>query len=161
LGPQWEYRVDNGRSEDGYQGNGTPAMSRDVDEVVAALTPLGCRPVQLPTPDSALEVTYGRADGTPAVGLVLEFSSPEVAVSFFQRRAQVMRTCQESRHARATVTVLSDRPDLLIAQRDEHLGATPLWTEGVKRVETRVLFVAVEGDDGLGAVESAFAADQG
>jgi hypothetical protein len=72
-----------------------------------------------------------------------------------------MRTCQESPHSRATVTVLSDRPDLLIAQRDEHLGATPLWTEGVKRVEARVLFVAVEGDDGLGAVESAFAADQG
>ncbi len=161
LGPRWEYRVDNGSTEDGYQGNGTPAMARDVDEVVAAITPLGCRPLVLPTPEAALEVTYGRDDGTPAVGLVLEFSSPEVAVSFFQRRAQVMRTCQESRSSRATVTVLRDSPDTFIAERDEHLGATPLWTEGVRRVDARVFFFAVAGDQGLDAIESALAVSQG
>ena len=38
LGAGWDYRVDPGSVEDGYAGNGTPAMSRDPQEVAAVLT---------------------------------------------------------------------------------------------------------------------------
>lgn len=145
LGSQWRYRVDAGSSEGGYQGNGTPAMARDPQEVVAALTPLGCKPVQLPVPTSALEVTYGDAKGTPAVGLLLEFADDDVATSFFDRRADVMRDCAAATSSQADVDVLRDEPASFISVRNEHVGETPIWTEGVQQTGGRVLFVAVAG----------------
>ena len=157
LGPRWRYRVDPGSAEDGYAGNGTPAMARDPREVVAALTPLGCRPVQLPVPDAALEVTYGHADGTPAVGLLLEFDDDAEAAHFFALRVGVMRDCADWRRAQAEVEVLRDQPLTFVAVRDERLGGTPVWTEGVQRSGRRVLFVAVAGDDGAAAVASVLA----
>ena len=155
MGPHWSYRVDPGSSEDGYRGNGTPAMARDPQEVVGALTPLGCRPVILPTPKSALEVTYGHRDGTPAVGLLLEFESSDVAADFFDRRSAALRDCVDWKRATAEIDVLRDETDSFVSVRDEQVGGTPVWTEGVKRSETRVMFVAVAGADGQDVVESA------
>jgi hypothetical protein len=157
LGAGWDYRVDPGSVEDGYAGNGTPAMSRDPHEVAAVLTPLGCRPVRLPVPDAALEVTYGHPDGTPAVGLLLRFADAEQADSFFVMRARAMRDCVGWSRAQADVTVLRDSPTSFVSVRDEHVGGTPLWTEGVRRDGADVLFVAVAGGDGGRVVASALA----
>lgn len=145
LGRKWTYRVTAGGAEEGFVGNGTPAVARDPQEVVMVLTPLGCRPVRLPVPTSALEVTYAHTDGTPAVGLLLEFDDAGGASAFFDTRAQAMRDCVTWARASADVTVLRDGPSSFVSVRAEELGDTPVWTEGVRRFGRRVLFVAVEG----------------
>lgn len=157
LGPRWRYRVDLGSVEDGYQGNGTPSMARDPRDVVASLAPLGCRPTRLPVPEAALEVSYGHPDGTPAVGLLLEFGDVAAATRFFQLRADAMRACADRPGAQAEIDVLRDRPLTFVAVRDERVGGTPVWTEGVSREGRRVLFVAVAGEGGRDAVWSAVA----
>lgn len=146
LGQRWHYRVNPGDPEDGSGGNGTAATARDPREVTGMLSPLGCRPVQLPVPDSALEVTYAHAAGTPAVGLLLEFASADRATEFFRMRAQAMRDCAAWGPATADVVVLRDTPAVFVSVRDEQVGATPVWSEGVRRTGDRVLFVAVRGD---------------
>ncbi|MDH4160176.1 MAG: hypothetical protein OEV62_07965 [Actinomycetota bacterium] len=155
LGPRWQYRVDNGSVEDGYLGNGTPSVARNPEEVAAVLTPLGCRPVRLPVPESALEVTYAHRDGTPAVGLLLAFRDAETATTFFELRADSVRDCVDWPPARADVTVLRDTADRFVSIRDVGAGGTPVWTEGVQRDGVHVLFMAVSGDDGAAAVTAA------
>jgi len=155
LGPRWKYRVDNGSVEDGYVGNGTPSVARHPREVASALSPMGCRPVRLPVPDSALEVTYAHRDGTPAVGLLVSFPDAEVAARFFELRADAVRDCLDWPPARADVIVLRDTADRFVSVRDVEVGGTPVWTEGVQRDGNRVLFVAVSGDDGAATVAAA------
>lgn len=155
LGPRWTYRVDNGSVEDGYVGNGTPSVARAPEEIAAALTPLGCRPVRLPVPESALEVTYAHRDGTPAVGLLLAFADVDTATSFFALRADSVRDCVQWAPARAKVTVLRDAANQFVSVRDVGVGATPVWTEGVQQDGLRVLLVAVSGRGGAAAVASA------
>jgi hypothetical protein len=155
LGSGWTYRVDKGSVEDGYVGNGTPSVARAPEEVAAVLTPLGCRPVRLPVPKSALEVTYAHRDGTPAVGLLLAFADVDTAASFFALRADSVRDCMHWAPARAEVTVLRDAAHQFVSVRDVGVGGTPVWTEGVQQDGQRVLFVAVSGRDGVAAVASA------
>lgn len=157
LGSRWQYRVEAGGAEEGFTGNGTPALARDPREVVMVLTPLGCRPVRLPVPTSALEVTYAHARGTPAVGLLLEFADAGAAAKFFNTRAEAMRDCVSWSKAQAEVTVLRDTGTSFVSVRAEDVGDTPVWTEGVRRSGARVLFVAVEGGgaDSRASVERA------
>ena len=59
LGAGWRYAVDPGSAEEGYAGNGTPALARNPQEVVQTAVPLGCaRGSAMPTPTHALEVDY-------------------------------------------------------------------------------------------------------
>jgi hypothetical protein len=155
LGPRWSYRVDEGSAEDGYRGNGTPSVSREPVEVAAVLSPMGCRPVTLPVPESALEVTYAHRDGTPAVGLLLAFPDPGTASHFFRLRTQAVRDCVDWPRARADVTVLRDSGRMFVSVSDVGVGGTPVWTEGVRHDGEQVLFVAVSGRDGAAAVDSA------
>jgi len=140
LGDGWEYRVDPGSVEDGYAGSGAPAIAREPQDVVAAVTPLGCRPDELPAPTHALEVTYQRVE-TPAVALLLEFANSGEAQEFFQRHTDVLRKCVTSKQIDISIDL--DDPDQFISERTEKSGASLTWTEGIAPRESQVLLVAV------------------
>jgi hypothetical protein len=140
LGPGWKYRVDLGNPEDGYRGSGEPAIARDPASVLAAITPLGCRPARLPVPERALEVTYARGQ-QPGVALVLRFANDSSAARFFAGHSDVIRACTDSR--RVDVTVHRDGDGVFVSSRTEQLGETPSWTEGVRLSGDEVTLVAV------------------
>lgn len=140
LGRGWEYRVDKGNAEDGYLGSGEPATAREPASVLAAITPLGCRPQPLPMPETALEVTYQRGD-TPGVGLVLQFAAEAEASRFFDVHAQVIRQCTNS--GRVEVAIERQTSDRLVSTRVEQLGETPTWTEGVGWHGREIMLIAV------------------
>jgi hypothetical protein len=154
LGDGWGYRVDHGNAEDGYVGSGEPATARDPAEVLGAITPLGCRPGQLPVPTHALEVTYAR-DDQPAVGMLLRFDDEATAAQFFDAHTGVISDCV-GRHS-VDLAVVRAEPGAFISTRTEQLGQTPTWVEGVALRDTEVLLVAVadDGASGVRAVESA------
>ena len=154
LGEKWEYRVDHGNAEDGYVGSGEPAIARDPLSVVAAITPLGCRPQRLPTPSRALEVTYQRG-ATPGVGMVLAFGSDDSAREFFDTHAATVSDCVEA--ARVDVEVLQASADAFVSSRTEQLGQTPSWVEAMTLNGDRITLVAVAdpSDRGVEAVLNA------
>ena len=140
LGPGWQYRVDHGNAEDGYVGSGEPATAREPASVLAAITPLGCRPGNLPMPASALEVTYAKGK-VPGVGLVLRFNDEQTAARFFSAHAGVLTRCVGSKSVDLDVKERSDA--LLVTTRAEQLGETPEWTEGVGLQGDEVMLIAV------------------
>jgi hypothetical protein len=154
LGRGWKYRVDHGNPEDGYRGSGEPATAREPNSVLAAITPLGCRPAQLPQPRSALEVTYARGE-LPGVGLLLRFDNEASARRFFSTHAQVLERCVVSRHIDLRVEERND--SLIVTTRTEELGRTPAWTEGMSQRGTDVMLVAV-ADPSKRSVRSVMAA---
>lgn len=154
LGPDWKYRVDLGSPEDGYRGSGEPAIARDPASVLAAITPLGCRPTRLPLPERALEVTYARGE-QPAVALLLRFADEDSAARFFAGHTGVIRACTGSRHVE--VAVHRDGPGGFVSTRTEQLGETPSWTEGVRVSGDEVMLVAVAESSRTG-VQSVLAA---
>ena len=154
LGKGWEYRIDNGNPEDGYVGSGEPAIARDPASVMAAITPLGCSPQQLPTPARALEVTYQR-NSVPAVGLVLQFVEAEAAEQFFATHTDVLRDCVDAK--RVDVEVLHDSSSGFVSSRTEQLGQTPSWVEGLTVDGEEVTLIAV-ADPTRRGVQSVIAA---
>ncbi len=154
LGEGWDYRVDPGNAEDGYVGSGEPATARDPMEVLGAITPLGCRPGQLPVPTHALEVTYAR-DDLPGVGMLLRFADEATAAQFFDAHTGVISDCVGRRTV--DLAVVRAEQGAFISTRTEQLGQTPTWVEGVGLRGTEVLLVAVadDGASGVRAVESA------
>lgn len=156
LGRGWGYRVDHGNAEDGYLGSGEPAIARDPASVLAAVTPLGCRPGRLPMPVTALEVTYARGD-LPGVGLLLRFDDDAAATQFFAEHTGVLDRCVGS--GRVELSIERRTQDLLVSTRVEQLGETPAWTEGVGLRGTEVMLVAVAdpSNAGIRSVVSALA----
>jgi hypothetical protein len=154
LGGGWDYRVDLGNAEDGYLGSGEPATARDPAEVLGAITPLGCRPGDLPLPTHALEVTYAR-DDLPAVGMLLRFHDAATAAVFFEEHASVIRDCTGRRTIDLAIVV--SEPTLFVSARTEELGTTPTWVEGMGLRDDEVLLVAV-ADDGASGVRSVLSA---
>lgn len=144
LGPRWSYRVDPGSVEDGYVGSGAPAIAREPAEVVAALTPLGCRPADLPLPAHALEVTYQRG-ATPGVGLLLEFDDSSTAQRFFTVHTDALRSCLERNRVNGRLAI--DGPSSFVSVRKERLPGTPTWTEGIHLDGARALLVAAADSD--------------
>ena len=140
LGPDWKYRVDMGNAEDGYVGSGEPAIAREPESVIAALTPLGCRPVPLPTPDRALEVTYQRK-ATPGVGLILQFDDQATATEFFDGHAEGLRRCVSA--PRVNVEIVRDATGVFVTTRTEELGETPSWVEAMAVSDNEVTLIAV------------------
>jgi hypothetical protein len=95
LGQGWRFRVDNGSSEDGYAGNGTPTVQRDPREVAGLAVPLGCVDRgRLPRPRWALETDYAHAT-TGTIGLVvrLRFATAGDATTFMVRRDAALAAC--------------------------------------------------------------------
>ena len=143
LGDGWAYRVDLGNPEDGYLGSGEPATARDPAAVLAAMTPLGCQPVELPMPQRALEVTYEREGSVPGVALVLQFANEGEAASFFATHADVIRGCVGGRRVDVRVELDVDDPQRFVSTRTEQLGETPSWVEGMTVTGNEVTLIAV------------------
>ncbi len=94
LGPRWAYAVDRGDAEEGYVGNGTPALARSPREVVATAVPFGCpRPAAMPLPDHALEVDY-TAGGTSVISIRSQFTDLDTARRFFTARHDNLVGCR-------------------------------------------------------------------
>jgi hypothetical protein len=93
LGAGWTYVVDPGDTEEGYLGNGTPALARDPGEVVQTAVPFGCpRRAPMPRPTHALEVDYA-SDGTKVIAIRSRFTDPATAQAFFTGRRANLRAC--------------------------------------------------------------------
>lgn len=93
LGGGWAYSIDPGDAEDGYAGNGTPALARNPAEVVRLAVPLGCaRPDAMPVPDHALEVDY-TAGGIKVIAIRGEFTDLAKAKEFFTARNANLQRC--------------------------------------------------------------------
>lgn len=93
LGRRWAYVVDPGDGEEGYAGNGTPALARDPQEVALAAVPLGCpRGRRLAVPDHALEVDY-RVDDVRVIAVRATFADTGIAEEFFGGRQKDIERC--------------------------------------------------------------------
>ncbi len=93
LGDGWAYSIDPGDAEEGYAGNGTPALARNPAEVVRLAVPLGCaRPEAMPVPDYALEVDY-TVGGTKVIAIRGEFKDVGMAELFFNARNANVQRC--------------------------------------------------------------------
>jgi hypothetical protein len=93
LGGQWRYAVDSGDAEEGYVGNGTPALARSPREIVQTAVPFGCpRPARMPLPEHALEVDYA-AGGTAVIAIRSQFADSTSARAFFSSRRDNLRAC--------------------------------------------------------------------
>ena len=91
LGPGWRYAVDPGDAEEGYSGNGTPALARRPEEIVQTAVPFGCdRSTPLTPPRHALEVDYTFA-GRRVVAVRGKFADVAAATTFFTGRAADLR----------------------------------------------------------------------
>jgi hypothetical protein len=93
LGPGWSYAVDPGDAEEGYSGNGTPALARNPREIVQTAVPFGCaRSAPMPAPTHALEVDY-TVRGSKAIAVRGQFAGSDDASAFFSGRAANLRSC--------------------------------------------------------------------
>jgi hypothetical protein len=130
LGRGWQYAVDAGDAEEGYLGNGTPALERDPAEVVLAAVPIGCpRTHALPQPGHALEVDY-TYEGVKVVSVRSSFANASSARSFFDARRSMIQDCKGTSGGQAIgplVTRLSTAaPGVLTSDRTP---ASDPWSE--------------------------------
>jgi hypothetical protein len=109
LGPGWSAYIDSGSAEDGYTGNGTPVVARDVRDVTDALLPFGCvdaaYAAPMPVPLHALEADYRHTSGKHAVGLALDYGTPAAAEAFVAAYEKALRACVPGAGATTVVTV--------------------------------------------------------
>lgn len=130
LGPGWSYAVDPGDAEEGYLGNGTPALERDPREIVQLAVPFGCsRPSPMPQPAHALEVDYD-AGGVKVIAIRGEFAGTAEAKTFFTGRAGNLDRCRGRSGGQAIGTLVArvDRPGAGVLLSDRTPGSDP-WTE--------------------------------
>ena len=150
LGPEWSYVVDEGDAEEGYVGNGTPALARDVTEVLQTVVPFGCPvPRDLPTPTAALEVDYAAA-GTKVITIRATFTDRAAARAFFDIRRRSLERCA-GRDAgagigRLVVTVESAGPAAVVSDRTP--DSDP-WTELALTDGDELVLVAAQTRPGL------------
>ena len=151
LGAGWSTRADPGAAEDGYTGNGTPAVARDPADTVVALRPIGCAEesvyaVPLPVPKHALEVDYRhRPSGANGVGLALEFADATTAAVFFGVYTDSLSLCRSGADGTTRVSVQAPPGAAALATItvDPIEGST--WRE-LAEVSGRVVrLLAVEG----------------
>ncbi|TAK70308.1 MAG: hypothetical protein EPO13_05040 [Actinomycetota bacterium] len=149
LGPGWAYRVDPGGAEEGYGGNGTPALAREPAEVVTGLQPLGCRTRRLPAPQHALEVSYRQAARqAQGVGLLLSFADAAAADAFRAAYTGLLRDCSTGREP--LVRVLRDTAAAFVSRRTDPLAdaGDREWTEVVRSRDATVLLVSANTSRG-------------
>jgi hypothetical protein len=109
LGPGWTAYIDSGSAEDGYTGNGTPVVARDVHDVIAAMLPFGCVDATyvtpMPVPVHALEADYRHSSGKHGVGTALDYGTPEAAAAFVAAYEKALTACVPGAGATAVVRV--------------------------------------------------------
>ncbi|QNN53307.1 hypothetical protein [Nocardioides mesophilus] len=142
LGPDWSYAVDPGDAEEGYAGNGTPALARDPREVVLAAVPMGCPRADLPLPAHVLEVDYTAA-GVPVIALRASFADASDARRFFDLRADAIRACVGSTDSAGVGLLVGQaRTARRLLVSDRTPDSDP-WTELAALDGDRVSLVAV------------------
>lgn len=130
LGARWSYAVDPGDAEEGYLGNGTPAIERDPREIVQLAVPFGCsRPSPMPQPAHALEVDYS-AGGVKVIAIRGEFADAATAEEFFTGRAGNLDRCRGRSGGQAIGTLVAriDRAGAGVLLSDRTPDSDP-WTE--------------------------------
>jgi hypothetical protein len=130
LGARWSYAVDPGSVEEGYLGNGTPALERDPAEIALASVPMGCpRPHRLPHPAHALEVDYTRAQAK-VIAIRARFAGRSEAGQFFDRRAATISACRGRSGGPAIGTLVDsvNQPSEGVLLSDRTPRSDP-WTE--------------------------------
>lgn len=145
LGDGWAYSIDPGDAEEGYAGNGTPALARNPAEVVRLAVPLGCaRPDAMPVPDHALEVDY-TVGGTKVIAIRGEFKDVGMAELFFDARNANVQRCVGRSGGRAigplvgTAEALAD--DVLLSDRTPESAP---WAELALLDGDQVVLVAAQ-----------------
>lgn len=114
LGAKWKSHVQPGGSESGVIGNGPTAQKREIDDLVAGLTRIGCPvgavTIALPRPSYALEGSYLGPAAAPGVGLVLQFAKTSGAREFLTKLGKQVDTCPAGKgEADGPVTLGFDR----------------------------------------------------
>lgn len=145
LGAGWAFSVDPGDAEEGYVGNGTPALARNPREVVRLAVPLGCpRPRKMPIPDYALEVDY-TVDGTKVIAIRGEFKDNGMAEIFFAARTANLQRCVGRSGGQAIGPLVTSAEqiadDVLLSDRTP--GSAP-WAELAVLDEDQVVLVAAQ-----------------
>jgi hypothetical protein len=150
LGPGWRYAVDPGNAEEGYAGNGTPAVERNAQEVAQTAVPFGCdRTEAMPAPTNALEVDY-TVDGAKVIAVRGRFPDEAAARAFFDGRRDNLRRCL-GRSASAAIGPLVARltrpaKDAVLSDRTPRSDP---WRELAVLDGSTVALVAVQGTDHL------------
>jgi hypothetical protein len=98
LGQGWTERADPGADDEGEPDPDAPStLSRDVDELMDGLVPIGCPEaavnIALPRPQFALERTYAGPSGQPGVALVLQYGDTAGSSGFLDALERQMRAC--------------------------------------------------------------------
>lgn len=149
LGAHWSYAVPTGDAEEGYVGNGTPALARDPEEVALAAVPLGCPRADLPLPEAVLEVDYTVA-GRPVISLRAAFDTPREAEAFASARADALRACRGRTGSAAIgplVGGVRTQPTTSVL-RSVRTPASDPWTELAAVDGDQVVLVALRGRPG-------------
>jgi hypothetical protein len=147
--------VDPGSAEEGYAGNGTPALARNPREVVQTAVPLGCaRGTAMPTPTHALEVDYTLRDAT-VVAVRGRFTGPAQARRFFAARTANLEACAGRSGSAAIGPLVAS---LGAAGREAVVSdRTPRsdpWREVAVLDGSTVALLAVQGTDPLSATQT-------
>jgi hypothetical protein len=150
LGAGWTYSVDPGDAEEGYAGNGTPALERSPEEITRTAVPLGCdRPTPMPRPTHALEVDYAFR-GAKVIAVRGQFRDPATAREFFTGRSQNLRGCLRRSGSVAigplVAGLTSPARDAVASDRTP---ASDPWHELAVLDRATVALVAVQGADRL------------
>jgi hypothetical protein len=150
LGPGWTYSVDPGDAEEGYAGNGTPALERSPEEIARTAVPFGCdRTSAMPRPKHALEVDY-TFRGAKVIAVRGQFRDPAAARGFFTGRSQNLRGCLGRTGSTAigplVARVTSPAVDAVASDRTP---ASDPWHELAVLDGATVALVAVQGPDRL------------
>ena len=152
LGAGWRYAVDPGSAEEGYAGNGTPALARNPQEVVQTAVPLGCaRGSAMPTPTHALELDY-TLRGATVVAVRGRFTGPAQARTFFAARSANLAACAGRSGSAAIGPLVADlrRPGRDAVASDRTPRSDP-WRELAVLDGDTVALLAVQGRDPLPA----------
>lgn len=143
LGAGWSYAVDPGDAEEGYLGNGTPALERDPREIVQLAVPFGCpRRTPMPPPAHALEVDY-TAGAVKVIAIRGEFADAATAERFFTGRTRNLEGCRGRSGGQAIGTLVArvDRAIDGVLLSDRTPVSDP-WTELALLDRNQVVLVA-------------------
>ncbi|HUR75225.1 MAG TPA: hypothetical protein VMZ00_13185, partial [Sporichthya sp.] len=153
LGAGWTERADPGSADEGQTDPQAPStMSRDVDELMDGLVPIGCPDaavnIALPRPQFALERTFAGPAQQPGVALVLQYGDAAGPARFLDSLERQIRACPAAgSDPNGPLTLgfrgLARTPERVSALRQE---------QGVDADPNKYLVIAVRNGDRVGLV---------
>ena len=141
----WRTQVREGGEEEGFEGNGTWVRARDARYAAQDVITIGCTEVtrdDYPDPVRALEGGYTDGDGSPGIGLVLEFEDAAAASGYWDRYTEQVRACATLADPVRTDEVAVRQPADGDALMDRRTYPDGEWTEvGVRRGDRVTLVI--------------------